>query len=302
MLGLQKSYRIDPAGLVHALQNHDELTLELVHFWTRHADTSFTFRGRTLKGRELREIIRAEMHDRLLGPAAPYNLEAANGVSCTTATVAAAALGLRDLRHLSDVERQDIQRAHLLVAMFNAMQPGVFALSGWDLVGALTLPAESVKSLIADGDTRWINRGAYDLLGANPNAARSSAELPRAQVLYGSLPEQLEHPGSFVWELKKMLRARSEYRINESEQIDVPTVKARGLVVMVHRLPEAKGIQVTALNFARAAVREAVIIKSARAGAEVGDIVEDKITGKVDGAGRLPLTLGPHEGRAFVIK
>jgi trehalose synthase len=131
---------------------------------------------------------------RLLGPAAPYNLKAANGISCTSATVAAAALGLRDLGHLSDAQRQDIQRAHLLMAMFNAMQPGVFALSGWDLVGALTLPAESVKSLLADGDTRWINRGAYDLLGANAGADRSSAELPRARALYGTLAEQLE-PG-----------------------------------------------------------------------------------------------------------
>jgi trehalose synthase len=242
------------------------------------------------------------MHDRLLGPAAPYNLKAANGVSCTTATVAAAALGLRDLGHLSDAQRQDIQRAHLLVAMFNAMQPGVFALSGWDLVGALTLPAESVKSLIADGDTRWINRGSYDLLGANPSADKSSAELPRARALYGTLPEQLERPGSFAWELKKMLRARSAHRINESEQIDIPTVKARGLVVMVHRLPEAGRIQVTALNFARTPVRETVTIKSARAGAEVGDVVEEKVTGKIDGAGRLALALGPHEGRAFLIK
>ena len=302
LLGLQKSYRIDPAGLIHALQNHDELTLELVHFWTGHADTPFTFRGRTMKGRELREIIRAEMHEKLLGPAAPYNLKAANGVSCTTATVAAAALGLRDLGHLSDAQRQDIQRAHLLVAMFNAMQPGVFALSGWDLVGALTLPADSVKSLLADGDTRWINRGSYDLLGANPSADRSSAELPRARVLYGTLAEQIERPGSFVWELRKMLRARSAYRINESEQIDVPAVKARGLVVMVHRLSEARGIQVTALNFARTPVRETVTIKGARAGAEVGDLVEEKVTGKVDGVGRLPLALGPHEGRAFLIK
>src|SRR5215831_12688637 len=302
MLGLQRAYQVDPAGLVHALQNHDELTLELVHFWTRHADTPVTFRGRTMKGRELREIIRAEMHDRLLGPAAPYNLKAANGVSCTTATVAAAALGLRDLDHLSDAQRQDIQRAHLLVAMFNAMQPGVFALSGWDLVGALTLPAESVKSLLADGDTRWINRGAYDLLGANPDAVRLSTDLPRARALYGTLREQIEDPGSFASQLKKMLRARSAYRINAGEQIDVPTVKARGLVVMVHRLPEARGIQVTALNFARTPVRETVTIKDAKVGAEVGDIVEEKITGKVDGGGRLPLTLGPHEGRAFLIK
>ena len=28
--------------------------------------------------------------------------------------------------------------------MFNALQPGVFALSGWDLVGALTLDRKQV--------------------------------------------------------------------------------------------------------------------------------------------------------------
>ena len=44
---LQKTYQIDPAGLIHALQNHDELTLELVHFWTRHKDATFTFRGKS---------------------------------------------------------------------------------------------------------------------------------------------------------------------------------------------------------------------------------------------------------------
>src|SRR5262245_56227686 len=165
MLDLQRASQVDPAALVHALQNHDELTRELVPFWTRHKDSTFTFRGKQVKGGALRDTIRAEMHDRLMGLAAPYNLRAANGISCTTATVAAAALGLRDLGQLSDAQRRDIQRAHLLLALFNAMQPGVFALSGWDLVGALTLPGESVKPLIAEGDTRWINRGAYDLLG-----------------------------------------------------------------------------------------------------------------------------------------
>jgi trehalose synthase len=301
MLGLQRKYRIDPAGLIHALQNHDELTLELVHFWVRHKNTPFSFRGKTLKGGELREVIRAEMHGRLLGPAAPYNLKAANGVSCTTVTVAAAALGIRDLSSTSDAQQRDIQRAHLLLAMFNAMQPGVFALSGWDLVGALTLSAESVKPLLADGDTRWINRGAYDLLGVNPAADRSSA-LPRAQALYGTLPEQLERAGSFVSQLKRMLRVRADYRIHEAEQLDVPAVKARGLVVMVHRLPAAGGIQVTALNFGQTAVRETVPIKAARAGAEVRDLVEDKVLGKVAAAGGLQLMLGPHEGRALVIR
>ncbi len=302
MLGLQKTYQIDPAALIHALQNHDELTLELVHFWTRHKDAIFTFRGKKMKGSELRQIIRAELHGRLMGRAAPYNLEAANGVSCTTATVAVAALGIRDISHLTDAQRRDIQRAHLLLAMYNAMQPGVFALSGWDLVGALTLPAESVKTLLADGDTRWINRGAYDLLGKNPGAAKSGTNLPRTQALYGPLPEQLKSPGSFASQLQKMLRVRAEYRINESEQVDLPPAKARGLVVMVHRLPAGKGTQVTAINFGRAAVQETMTIKTASPGGPVTDLLEEKAVGKLDASRRLSLALGPHEGRVLLIK
>src|SRR5258705_1315228 len=241
MLGLQRAYQVDPAALIHALQNHDELTLELVHFWTRHKDTTFTFRGKPVKGRALRETIRGEMQGRLQGLAAPYNLEAANGVSCTSVTVAAAALGIRDIHHLTEAQRHDIQRAHLLLALYNAMQPGVFALSGWDLVGALTLPAESVQALIAEGDTRWINRGAYDLLGKHPGVTKSSSDLPRAQALYGPLPEQLVRPDSFASELRKMLRVRAQYRINESEQVELPAVQARGPGVMVPRPPPRAG-------------------------------------------------------------
>src|SRR5262249_60753223 len=124
---------------------------------------------------------------RLRRPAASCNWKAAYGIACTAVTVVAAGLGIRDVNNLSDAQRRDIQRAHLLVAMFNAMQPGVFALSGWDLVGALTLPPDSVNTLLADGDTRWINRGAYDLIGANPQVDRSGIGMPRARTLYGTL-------------------------------------------------------------------------------------------------------------------
>ena len=34
----------------------------------------------------------------------------------------------------------------------------VFALSGWDLVGALPLDPAQVQDLMSDGDTRWIER------------------------------------------------------------------------------------------------------------------------------------------------
>ena len=171
MLQIMRQQGIDPAALVHALQNHDELTLELVHFWTLHKDDLFDYQGRQLRGSELRELIRAEMYDRLTGEKAPYNLPfVTNGVASTSASIAAAALGIRDLTTLTPEQRQQIQRAHLLLAMYNALQPGVFALSGWDLVGALPLPQAAVEQLMADGDTRWIHRGAYDLMAVNPGA------------------------------------------------------------------------------------------------------------------------------------
>src|SRR6266852_2247280 len=200
MLGLQKTYKIDPATLIHALQNHDELTLELVHFWTRHKDAIFTFRGKKMKGSELRQIIRADLH------------------------------------------------------------------------------------------------------GKNPGAAKSGTNLPRTQALYGPLPEQLKSPGSFASQLQKMLRVRAKYRINESEQVDLPPAKARGLVVMVHRLPAGKGTQVTAINFGRAAVQETMTIKTAPPGGPVTDLLEEKGLGKLDAGRRLPLALGPHEGRVLLIK
>ncbi|EPM79712.1 trehalose synthase, partial [Pseudomonas syringae pv. actinidiae ICMP 18804] len=155
MLRQVHAYGIDPASLIHALQNHDELTLELVHFWTLHAHDTFHYQGQTFPGNILREHIREEMYEKLSGEHAPYNLKfVTNGVSCTTASIITAALGIRDLSTISDADIQQIQHIHLLLVMYNAMQPGVFALSGWDLVGALTLPAEQVEHLMQDGDTR----------------------------------------------------------------------------------------------------------------------------------------------------
>ena len=131
MLKTMRDYDIDPASLIHALQNHDELTLELVHFWTLHANDTYTFGGQTWTGETLREHLRATMYERLAGDNAPYNLRfVTNGVACTTASVIAAALNIRDLHALTEAQKRQIQRVHLLLVMYNAFQPGVFALSG----------------------------------------------------------------------------------------------------------------------------------------------------------------------------
>ncbi len=292
MLHTVRAYGIDPAALIHALQNHDELTLELVHFWTLHKDDLYTLQGETVTGGELREAIRALMYDRLTGEHAPYNLRfVTNGVACTTASFIAAALGFRDVWNLTPEQAAQIKQAHLLLVMYNALQPGVFALSGWDLVGALPLPQAAVASLMADGDTRWIHRGAYDLMDVHPEATGSAAGLPKAPSLYGSLPAQLQQPDSFVSQLQQILQMRAHYRIYSATQALVPDVDSPGLLVMVHDLPDGLGRQVTALNFGAQPVEELVAVEGAPAAAVI-DMLSGAEEGRVDASWRDPRAPG----------
>jgi trehalose synthase len=300
---LMRKYDIDPARLIHALQNHDELTMGLAHFTGAHADELFAFRGGQLSGTQLRELVHREMYGRLIGERAPYNLKFGDGVACTTATLIAATLGIKDISALKAADVKKIRQLHLLLAFYNAMQPGVFALSGWDLVGALTLPAATVRERLADGDTRWINRGAYDLLGSNPKAMRSAAGLPRALALYGSLPQQLTQSDSFASQLARLLKVRADLHLYAARLTDVPSVEAKGLLVLVHELPENSGLEVTAINFGDRAVDETVLIRGAAPGSTATDILQSQAPQLAVGAGgSLRLHLDGFAGRAWRIK
>lgn len=114
----------------------------------------------------------------------------------------------------SALDLQRIVNGSLTLAAFNAFQPGLFQVSAWDLVGALQLDSRDVDpSLLADGDLRWLNRGAYDLLGtASPNSTGVTG-LPIARALFGPLPAQLTQPLSYASQLQSLLRARKALRI-----------------------------------------------------------------------------------------
>ncbi|WP_219267802.1 maltose alpha-D-glucosyltransferase [Pseudomonas sp. Xaverov 259] len=299
MLREMHSQGIDPGSLIHALQNHDELTLELVHFWTLHAHDSYLYQGQTFPGNSLREHIREQMYERLAGEHAPYNLKfVTNGVSCTTASIITAALGIRDLEAITPADIEQIRRIHVLLVMYNAMQPGVFALSGWDLVGALPLAADAVAHLMGDGDTRWIHRGAYDLVDLNPDAELSAGQMPRAQTLYGSLNSQLQDPESFASQLQKILAVRNAYGIAASRQILVPDVEHPGLLIMVHELPAGKGTQITALNFGSTAITETLHLPDIAPGPVV-DIINERVEGDLTAEGEFTITLDAYEGLAL---
>lgn len=301
-LRLSIQHGVNPVSLVHALQNHDEMTYELVHFWTIHKDDDYTYHGENIKGLALRDIIRHDLKSKISGEHAPYNmLFTENGIACTNASIIAAVLGYQDPYHLDTASIDKIKKVHLLLAMFNALQPGVFALSGWDLSGSLTLRPDQVREMIAQGDTRWINRGAYDLMDSQPVADTAEFGMPKSVNLYGSLPEQLTDENSFAMQLKKVLDVREKYGIALANQIDIPDVAHRSLLVMVHSLASGD-YQVTALNFADEEVQGTINSLQLPPQSLVSDMFGGGIVGTVDDLGNFPVTLAPYQGTSFLVR
>src|SRR5262249_7228109 len=117
--------------LVHDLQNHDEITYQLVELDHR-KDEAVTVGGVKVTGGELRERLLREMREKAAGPAAPHNKlyrPEKDGVATTFAAFVAAGLEIRDPYRATAEQRAQIRRGHLLLAFANAMQPGVFSLS-----------------------------------------------------------------------------------------------------------------------------------------------------------------------------
>ncbi|HEY4000710.1 MAG TPA: maltose alpha-D-glucosyltransferase [Candidatus Xenobia bacterium] len=299
LLHLEHDYKIDPSSLIHALQNHDELTMELVHF-TSHGTQTFALRGQTMTGKEVHDVINKEVRDKAVH-STTYNRETGNGVATTLTGICAAAFGIKDPYHMSPAEKEMVKKGHFLMALYNAMQPGVMALSGWDLLGALPVPADQVKALVAGGDNRWINRGAYDLMGYNPTATKAGSGLPRTLCLYGSLSDQLKDPNSFASMLKHALAIRKQYKINLAEQVDIPEVSKAGLVVMVHRLPDNGGIEVTALNFSREPLQDVIKVPLA-SGLASTELLSGAADARASASGDVAIALDGLQGKVLLFR
>ena len=245
--------------------------------------------------------MRRDLCQHLTGDRAPYNLVfTTNGIACTTATVITAALGISDLATVDDEAISRIKRAHLMLAMYNALQPGVFALSGWDLCGMLTLPPEQVSELLSSGDTRWISRPAHDLMGVNPDSTRSTAGIPRGRSLYGSLPEQLEDPSSFARQLQAILAVRQRYGIATSRQVDVPDVSHKSMLVLVHQPADPAMLQLTVMNFSAEPISGTVRSEFLSPGSLVKNLFSDEQVAIVDDLSSFHVEMGPHEGLALM--
>lgn len=298
---------VEPVQLVHGLQNHDELTYELVHWATSHHDDLFHFRYRDITGAQLAEEIRADLTESLTGAADFNRVFTQNGIACTTASLIAATQQKKTLDEIEDADVPAIRDAHLLLARYNAWQPGVFALSGWDLTGSLTVPSDQVQELVASGDTRWIERGAHDLIDAAPDQVRSAAGMPKARSLYGSLQSQLAQPDSFASGLRAVLTTRQESGIARATQVDVPNVAHESMLVMVHRLDEGRAAdaeartQITVLNFSGEAIDGTVRSDALPGRADVIDTATGESIGRVDDLQSFSVSLPAYGGLFLVL-
>ncbi|MBO0699857.1 MAG: hypothetical protein J2P46_15775, partial [Zavarzinella sp.] len=266
-------------------------------------DQTLLVGGKKMTGKELKEGMLQAMRSKVAGEAAPYNRlyrPEKDGVATTFPGFVAPALGIDPYRATPD-DVKEIARGHLLLAAANALQPGVFSLSTWDLVGALPVSGEEVDKRTTDGDFRWHNRGGVDLMGANPEAAASAFGLPRAKALYGTLPEQLKDPDSFASRMKTLLAARRKFRVAEGELLAVPEPCGPGLCVLILKLPDYP-VAVTVLNFAREATGIDLDLGELARRVPDGDWT-DIMTGKAAGTargGRLQLQLPALAGTTLV--
>ena len=131
----------------------------------------------------------------------------------------------------------------------------------------------------------------------------SAAGLPVAVALYGPLPKQLKKPDSFASQLARMLKVRADLHLYAGRLADVPAVQSKGLLVLVHELPESSDLEVTAINFGPAPVAEAVAVAGAPQDSNALDVLDPKAQpSAIDAAGKLRLSLKGFEGKALRIK
>jgi trehalose synthase len=268
-----RAYGVDPAGLVHRLQDHPELPLQLAPLSTGGRQHRYRLRGKSVSEKTLRQTIEGELRSTLL--AVPFHREMDGRISGTTVSLIAATLGIRRLSELPVLERSRIRQVHLLLALYNAFQPGVFAISGWDLVGAIPLAARGADSKLQRGHVQSAIDGlAYDLVGAGPSARSPGSGRVPCAALYGPLPRQLERADSFASQLERLLAIREQYRIAQAKQLALPEVTHPSLLVLVHALPREGGLQLTALNFSARPLSERVRIPSVTGEKTIQNLLE----------------------------
>ena len=158
-----------------------------------------------------------------------------------------------------------------------------------------------MQSLIREGDTRWIHRGAHDLMGANPAATASTSGMPKARSLYGSLPDQLADPASFARQLGRVLAVRKQLGIATGALLEVIEAADPEVLAMVNWTASGL-IQLTVLNFSGTDLVAEIASDHLEPGCAVVDGLDESYRAVVDADRHLSVPLAAYQGRALVVE
>jgi len=245
--------RIETKRLVHILQPFDAFACD----WSElmlHPRREYRYYEETLTGEALRMRLLKEDVDRI-GEKFP----------ATWPKYCMDALGIKDFNQ----HRLEIGSAHLLLAFFYAMQPGVFSFSASDLLGLLA-------------------NEPIDLMEPNEN------------TLYASFPCQLRNRNSFASQLRNILTVRRENNLQSAKLIAVPETKQKGLLLLVHQLRNHT-LQILALNFSRVKASQTLEIPLIRNTSAI-DLMSGILEKKPLESSQIRLDLPPLSGKVILFQ
>ena len=296
---------ISPVSLIHCLQTHDSFGYNVLD-GKDELNKKFKYGSKTLTGSEISNQVLQDMKN-----TKPYIRGTKTSMCSTYCGLLASRFGIDDLNNISKQEIEKIKNGLILASTYCAMQPGIIMITGWDLVGALPLSVndKSIQEELKQGDYRWLNRGSYDLAGFDKNAEKSPEGITKAKALFGPITDQLKDPKSYASTLKHILDVREKYQIHLSEMLDVPETGNQSITIIVNKLPNNKGYQVTALNFGDKTEKIKIDLNKVKGidisklnNKSVIDILnKDQAVSKISSKGIINITLSPITGRALLI-
>jgi len=297
---------ISPVSLIHCLQTHDSFGYSVLD-GKDEINKKFKYGSESLTGAEISNQLLEDMKN-----AKPYIRGTKSSMCSTYCGLLASRFGINNLNNISKGEKEKIKDGLILASMYCAMQPGIIMITGWDIVGSLPLSVndKSIQKELKQGDYRWLNRGSYDLAGFDKNAKASAEGITKAKALFGPITEQLKDPNSYASTLKHILDVREKYQIPLSEMLDVPETGNPAVTIIINKLPNNKGYQVTALNFGDKTEKITIDLSKVQ-GVDISqfnnkpiiDILNnDQAVATISSKGILNITLLPITGKALLIK
>jgi len=308
---LIKQHNINTNRLIHGLQNHDNLTYETVDL-NNNLDKKFVYKNQELYGREIKNLLISNIEDFCAKHKLAFNI-GFGGILAHFSELLAARLNI-DLKSkiksdrlvLSDDERAEIKQLMLLAAFYNMMQPGVFQVSAWDLVGAVHRSSPKTQEYLSDGDLRWLCRSGVELLKSvnNHEDAHTENGIAKCYSVFESIEQQLLDKESFINSLIGLLKIRESSNISNAEAIEYLKVEESGINISLYFNNEHKKYYLVANNFAdkKIIINKYIhyILQSKKVNQDfISDNIFDYIVNKKIDYDTSLITVPKHSGKIF---